>query len=150
MTAGTARWCRTVTEECFKWSNQRLVFGKKLTEQAVIRAKLARMMSLCEAMQAWLESITDQMCQMSYAQQSTELGGPIGLLKSFCTRCATEIAEQAVNIFGGRGLTQTGMGKVIEHFHRTYKFDSILGGTEEILMDLGVRQAMKKMPKAML
>lgn len=42
------------------------------------------------------------------------------------------------------------MGKVIEHFHRCYKFDAILGGTEEILADLGVRQAMKDMPKAML
>jgi len=55
-----------------------------------------------------------------------------------------------VNIFGGRGLTQGGMGKLVEQFHRTYKFDSVLGGTEEVLMDLGVRQAMKKMPKSML
>lgn len=35
-------------------------------------------------------------------------------------------------------------------FHRTYKFDAILGGAEEILTDLGVRQAVKAMPKAML
>jgi hypothetical protein len=42
------------------------------------------------------------------------------------------------------------MGKVIEQFHRTYKFDAILGGTEEILSDLGVRQALKQMPKARL
>lgn len=61
-----------------------------------------------------------------------------------------QVADDAVNIFGGRGITQSGMGKVIEHFHRCYKFDAILGGTEEILADLGVRQAMKDMPKAML
>jgi hypothetical protein len=42
------------------------------------------------------------------------------------------------------------MGSVIEMFHRTYKFDAILGGTEEILADLGVRQAVKNFPKAML
>lgn len=90
------------------------------------------------------------MCNMSYEQQSKNLGGPIGLLKSYSTRCAHEIADEAVNIFGGRGLTQTGMGRVVEEFHRTYKFDAILGGTEEILADLGVRQAMKQMPKAML
>jgi hypothetical protein len=42
------------------------------------------------------------------------------------------------------------MGRFVEQFHRTYKFDAILGGTEEILADLGVRQAMKFMPKAML
>jgi len=60
------------------------------------------------------------------------------------------VASEGVNIFGGRGLTQSGMGRVVEMFNRTYKFDAILGGTEEILGDLGVRQAMKFMPKAML
>lgn len=108
------------------------------------------MISHCEANQAWLESISYQMNNMSYDAQNKHLGGPIGLLKSFCTRSAHEIADEAVNIFGGRGITQTGMGKNIEMFHRTYKFDAILGGAEEILADLGVRQAMKQMPKAML
>lgn len=150
MVCMTARWCRTITTECLQFSTQRIVNGKPLTSLPVIRAKLARMISLCEAMQAWLESITDQMCQMSYAEQSDALGGPIGLLKSFCTQGAGEVASMAVNIFGGRGLTQGGMGKLVEQWHRTYKFDSVLGGTEEVLMDLGVRQAMKKMPKSML
>lgn len=44
-------------------------------------------------------------------------------------------------IFGGRGLTRSGMGKHIEMFRRTQKFDAILGGAEEVLYDLGVRQA---------
>ncbi len=108
------------------------------------------MISFTEASQSWLETITYQMNNLSYAQQSKLLGGPIGLLKSFATRCAHEIADDAVEVFGGRGLTQSGMGKVVEQFHRTYKFDAILGGTETILADLGVRQAMKMMPKAML
>lgn len=112
--------------------------------------RLAKMISHVEANQAWLESIAYQMSHMSYAQQSKLLGGPIGLLKSFSTRSAHEIADDAVNIFGGRGITQTGMGRVVEQFHRTYKFDAILGGTEEILADLGVRQAMKDFPKSML
>jgi hypothetical protein len=33
------------------------------------------------------------------------------------------------------------MGKHIEMFRRTQKFDAILGGAEEVLYDLGVRQA---------
>ncbi|KAH3947783.1 hypothetical protein HBI56_189110 [Parastagonospora nodorum] len=150
MACGVIRQSRTVVEECLKWCNQRMVFGKKLIEQPAIRQKLAKMISHVEANQAWLESIAYQMCHMSYQQQSTVLGGPIGLLKSFATRSAHEIADEAVNIFGGRGLTQTGMGRVVEQFHRTYKFDAILGGTEEILGDLGVRQAYKNFPKSML
>ncbi|EEH47518.1 uncharacterized protein PADG_03602 [Paracoccidioides brasiliensis Pb18] len=150
MACMVSRWNRTVVEECLKWANQRIVFGKPLINQPVIRQKLAKMISLTEASQSWLETITYQMCNMSYAQQTKHLGGPIGLLKSYATRCAHQIADDAVNIFGGRGITQTGMGRVVEQFHRTYKFDAILGGTEEILADLGVRQAIKQMPKAML
>jgi len=150
MACAVIRMSRLVTEECMKWSNQRLVFGKKLIEQPVIRQKLAKMIAHCEANQAWLENITYQMTLMSYKQQSTHLAGPIGLLKMFATRSAHEIADEAVQIFGGRALTQTGMGKIIEMFHRTYKFDAILGGAEEVLGDLGVRQALKNMPRSML
>ncbi len=39
------------------------------------------------------------------------------------------------------------MGKFVEQFQRTHKFDAILGGAEEVLGDLGVRQAMRSMPK---
>ena len=40
---------------------------------------------------------------------------PIGLLKMYATRCAQETATDAVQIFGGRGITKTGMGQYIEH-----------------------------------
>ena len=33
----------------------------------------------------------------------------------FITRSAQDIARDAVQIFGGRGITKTGMGKHIEH-----------------------------------
>ncbi|KAI0143864.1 acyl-CoA dehydrogenase NM domain-like protein [Hypoxylon sp. NC0597] len=150
MACATIRQCRTIVEECLKWSHQRLVFGKRLIEQPVIRQKLAKMIALVEANQSWLETITYQMNHMPYKQQSQHLGGPIGLLKMSITRAAHEIADEAVQIFGGRGLTQSGMGRVVEMFHRTYKFDAILGGSEEVLADLGVRQAMRQMPNAKL
>ncbi|KAL2269169.1 hypothetical protein VTJ83DRAFT_4015 [Remersonia thermophila] len=150
MCCGVIRNSRLVVEECLKWAHQRLVFGKRLIDQPVIRQKLAKMIALVESHQAWLEQITYQMCNMSYAEQSKHLGGPIALLKMSATRAAHEIADEAVQIWGGRGLTQTGMGRIIENFNRTYKFDAILGGAEEILGDLGVRQAMKFMPKAVL
>jgi alkylation response protein AidB-like acyl-CoA dehydrogenase len=94
--------------------------------------RLAKMIAHCESNQAWLENITYQMTLMPYKQQSAHLAGPIGLLKMFATRSAHEIADDAVQIFGGRGLTQTGMGKTVEMFHRTYKFDANLGGAEGI------------------
>ena len=42
---------------------------------------------------------------------------------------------------------RTGMGRFIEQYYRTVPFDAVLGGAEDVLGDLGVRQAMKQMPK---
>jgi len=39
MSCAVIRQSRLVTEECLKWSNQRIVFGKKLIEQPTIRQK---------------------------------------------------------------------------------------------------------------
>ncbi|RPB00229.1 acyl-CoA dehydrogenase NM domain-like protein [Choiromyces venosus 120613-1] len=150
MACASIRASRVVVEECLKWANQRKVFGKRLVDQPVIRGKLAKMISLVESGQSWLEAITYQMCNMTYQQQAKSLAGPIALLKNFITRAAHEIADESVQVFGGRGITKSGMGRVIENFHRTYKFDAVLGGSEEILGDLAVRQAFKNFPKSML
>ncbi|KAF7310095.1 Acyl-CoA dehydrogenase [Mycena indigotica] len=147
MTAATISSHRTIVEECLKWATQRKVFGKPLVSQAVIRSKLAAMISRVESAQAWIENITFQMMNMSHQQQSMLLAGQIALLKSFATRTAQETAKDAIQIFGGRGITLTGMGKYVERFHHTAIFDAILGGTEDVLDDLGVRQAIKVMPK---
>ena len=34
-----------------------------------------------------------------------------------------------------------------EQYHRTSPYDAILGGSEDVLGDLGIRQVIKKMPK---
>lgn len=44
-------------------------------------------------------------------------------------------------------ITKTGMGMAIERFQKTYKFGAILGGSEEIMADLGVKLALKRLPK---
>ncbi|KXS21857.1 acyl-CoA dehydrogenase NM domain-like protein [Gonapodya prolifera JEL478] len=141
---------RYVVAECIKWTNQRKVFGTPLISQPVIRQKLARMISNVEADCAWLEALTHQMMHMTYNQQAEHLAGPLGLLKFKVTRTAALVSDEAVQIFGGRGITRTGMGRVIEQFNRFYKLPSVYGGSEEIVADLGIRQAMKKMPNEKL
>jgi alkylation response protein AidB-like acyl-CoA dehydrogenase/predicted heme/steroid binding protein len=135
--------CRLQIADCFKWASQRMAFGKPLIEQPVLRNKLARMAGACESAYAMLENITYQMDVMSYAEQSQKLGGPIALLKFQATRTGTLIADEAVQMFGGRGITRTGMGINVERFNKTYKYASILGGSEEVLADLAIRQQMQ-------
>ncbi|KAH9926830.1 acyl-CoA dehydrogenase/oxidase [Amylocystis lapponica] len=147
MCCSSSRSQRLAVEECLKWVTQRKAFGKPLSSQAVIRNKLAQMITRVESAQSWLENITHQMNNMNYKQQAQSLAGPIALLKMYCTSSAQDTARDAVQIFGGRGITKTGMGRAIEHLHRVVPFDALLGGAEDVLADLGVRQALKGMPK---
>jgi hypothetical protein len=64
MCCASARSQRSIIEECLKWVNQRKVFGRPLSSQAVIRSKLAKMIERAESVQNWLENITYQMCKM--------------------------------------------------------------------------------------
>lgn len=137
---------RQIVQECFMWGQQRMVFGHILNNQPVIRQKLAKMIAAIEGQQAFLESITYQMHKMDYMTQALKLAGPIALLKYQCTRHATMISDEACQIFGGRAISKTGLGDGIEKFQRTFKFAAILGGSEEIMADLGIRQAMREYP----
>lgn len=142
----TLRLIRLVIEECFKWANQRKVFGKPLISQPVIRNKLAHMVAQLESVQSWLESITYQMNKMTYKEQTLQLAGPLALCKLQATRVSNFVNDEACQIFGGRAITRTGMGQVIERFQRSVKFAAILGGSEEIMADLGIRQSMRGFP----
>lgn len=81
MCCATIRSSRAVCEQLMLWISQRKVFGKPLTSQAVIRHKMANLLSLCEAAQNWLENVTYQMTKMSYDQQAIHLAGQVALLK---------------------------------------------------------------------
>mmetsp|Transcript_16259 Transcript_16259/g.28934 ORF Transcript_16259/g.28934 Transcript_16259/m.28934 type:complete len:511 (-) Transcript_16259:171-1703(-) len=143
---GVNRGSRLVVEECIKWAKQRKAFNKALVEQPVIRNKLAHMVSQVEAVQNWLESVTYQMNNMSFAEQQKHLAGPIALLKLLSTRVSEYVLDEACQVFGGRAITRTGMGQIVERYMRGTKFGAILGGSEEIMADLGIRQAMKNYP----
>jgi len=75
---------------------------------------------------------------MSYSDQSKLLAGPMALLKTFLSVSGQQISDDCVQIFGGRGITVGGMGALINQHQSSYKFDSILGGSEEVLGKLSL------------
>eukprot|EP00301_Raphidiophrys_heterophryoidea_P011592 c17733_g1_i1.p1 GENE.c17733_g1_i1~~c17733_g1_i1.p1 ORF type:complete len:531 (+),score=158.27 c17733_g1_i1:43-1593(+) len=141
------REMRLILEECLKWTSQRKVFGNALNAQPVVRNKLARMITTVESTQSWLDAITNQMNVMSFEDQQKHLAGPIALLKYTTTRGMLTVCDDASQLFGGRAISRTGMGQVVERLARAQKFGAILGGSEEVMADLGVRQALKYMPE---
>jgi len=143
---GINMFARRITEESFKWAHQRKVFGKPLIEQPVIRQKLAFMISRVEAIGNWLENLTYQMQHIPPAEDF-KIAGPIALLKQHSTICVYEVSDNACQVFGGRSITRTGMGQIVERIQRSVKFGAILGGSEEIMSDLAIRMTMKAFPK---
>jgi hypothetical protein len=85
MICSSARSQRFIVEECLKWTTQRKVFGKPLHSQAVIRSKLAAMISRVESVQNWLESITYQMNNM------------VRVLYCFPCLCEIDLRPRAIN-----------------------------------------------------
>ena len=141
-------FARISVSECYKWAIQRKAFGKRLVDQPVIRYKLAEMSAIVECLEAWLESVTFQMDSMTPMEQFENLSSTIALMKFQTGKFGWKLADNAAQIFGGRSVTRTGMGRLIEEFKNETKLTSITGGSEEVLADLAVRQVVAQCKKA--
>eukprot|EP01117_Protostelium_nocturnum_P001016 TRINITY_DN11339_c0_g1_i1.p1 TRINITY_DN11339_c0_g1~~TRINITY_DN11339_c0_g1_i1.p1 ORF type:complete len:567 (-),score=223.66 TRINITY_DN11339_c0_g1_i1:63-1739(-) len=138
------RFSRVCYEESFLYAHKRKAFGKRLIDQPVIRNKLAHMAREIEATQSWLETITYQMCKLSHKESVSSLGGATALLKAQSTTTFELCAREATQIFGGLAYTRGGQAEKVERLYREVRAYSIPGGSEEIMLDLGVRQAQKQ------
>jgi len=139
----TNRFSRVCLEEALRFANKRKTFGKTLIQHPVIRWKIAEMARLTEATHAWLEQITYQMNTMGKMEASLKLGGHTALLKVQCTKVFEYCAREAAQVFGGLGYTRGGQGEKVERLNREVRAMAVPGGSEEIMLDLGVRQASK-------
>lgn len=135
------RFSRVCYEESFKYANKRKTFGKKLIEHPVIRLKLAHMARQVEATHNWLENLIYQCAAMGETEAMLRLGGAIAGLKAQSTTTFEFCAREAVQIFGGIGYTKGGQGAKVERLYRDVRGYAIPGGSEEIMLDLSIRQA---------
>ena len=60
------------------------------------------------------------------------------------TRVFELCAREAAQIFGGASYVRGGQGEKVERLYREVRAYAIPGGSEEIMLDLAVRQAMKE------
>ena len=149
LTIQASRFARVCLEESFKYAMKRKTFGKPLVEHPVIRWKLAEMARQVECTQAQLETLTYQMCTMTKAEQNAHLAGDCALIKAHATKVFEYCAREAAQIFGGNSYIRGGsQGERVERLYREVRAYAIPGGSEEVLLDLGVRQAMKAATKA--
>ena len=132
------RFARVCLEDAIKYARVRKTFGKRLADQPVIRAKIAEMARVVESTHALIEQIA---YQMTMKVDDKLLGGPIALVKVQATKTMDFCAREASQVLGGASCIRGGHGERIERLYREVRQNAIAGGSEEILLDLAMRQA---------
>ena len=137
------RFSRVCFEESVKYANKRKTFGQKLINHPVIRMKLAHMARQIEASYAWLENLVYQCQKMGETEAMLRLGGAIAGLKAQATTTFEFCTKEAAQIFGGLAYSRGGQGAKVERLYRDTLAYKIPGGSEEIMLDLSIRQSMR-------
>lgn len=137
------RFSRVCYEESMKYAHKRKTFGKKLIDHPVIRLKLAHMARQIEASAAWCDNLIFQCERMGETQAMLTLGGAIAGLKAQSTTTFEFCAREASQIFGGLSYSRGGQGAKVERLYRDVRAYAIPGGSEEIMLDLSIRQALR-------
>ncbi|KAK4151059.1 mitochondrial long-chain specific acyl-CoA dehydrogenase [Chaetomidium leptoderma] len=140
---GATRQARVALSAAFEYVLKREAFGKPLVEQPVVRHRLAKAGALLESLTAWVEQFAFMMTKLPHHQADIMLGGPTALLKAHAGMVFKECADTAVLLFGGNGYTKTGQGQLVEMLYREVMGMRIPGGSEDVLLDLAVRQLVK-------
>ncbi|KAI5779337.1 acyl-CoA dehydrogenase/oxidase, partial [Geopyxis carbonaria] len=140
---GAARQSRVAVAAAFEYVLKREAFGKPLIEQAVVRHRLAKVGAMVEAQWAWVEQLSYMMSRMPKRAADAELGGLTALVKASAGRVLSECAQCSALLFGGNGLTRTGQGEVVEKIYREVMGVRVPGGSEDVMLDLGIRELVK-------
>ena len=131
LAASATGFSRVCLEEAIAWARQRIVFGKPLMHQQVIRHKLVDMAMRINATQAYLEILAWRI------QNGDSPIADIAMLKNQATQTMAFCASEAVQIHGGMGFMR---GTKVERIYREVKVNAIGGGAEEIMKELASRQ----------
>ena len=169
ITCAVTRQARVALSTAFKYCMNREAFGKTLMDQPVVRHRLAKAAAELESLQAWVETFLYQLNLMSKEDADRELGGLTALAKAKAGMVFSECAQVAVLLFGGNGYTRTGQGEIVESMlafesdalperkwvllltclrnflgiYRDVFGARIPGGSEDVMLDLSVRQLVK-------
>jgi alkylation response protein AidB-like acyl-CoA dehydrogenase len=132
------RFSRVCIEESVRYGRKRKTFGQPLMQHQVIRHKIAEMAMRVESLHALAEQTTYQMQHGATA----DLARQCALLKVHGSKTFEFCAREASQIFGGASFVEgEGQGATVERLYREVRGTAIPGGSEEIMLDLAMRQA---------
>merc|ERR1719409_1663204 len=135
---GSLRAARLCLEHAISYARERKTFGKKLSDSQVIRHKFAQMARRVEAAQCVVDALAFSMVN---GAGPAEIGGPMALAKVESTQAHEYCAREASQVLGGASFLRQGKGQLVERLVREVRVTVVGGGSEEILLDLAMRQS---------
>jgi alkylation response protein AidB-like acyl-CoA dehydrogenase len=126
--SGVAAMALGIIEECLqlsvRYAKDRVQFGKSIGEFQLIQDKLARM----EVARMNVQNLVFRVMEMGAAGRGMSLA-EASAMKLYSARAATEVALEAVQLFGGNGYMSEFR---VEQLARDAKVLQIYAGTDEI------------------
>ena len=140
LATASLRLARVCAEDAYNYACERKTFGKRLIDHHAVRAKIAAFGLLIEPAHAFLEQLVYIIETARTTGQEVNVGGMTALLKVMSTRALEQVCREAQQIMGGAGYNKAGKGARIEQISRDVRVHVVGGGSEEIMLDLAVRQ----------
>ncbi|HEU4563081.1 MAG TPA: acyl-CoA dehydrogenase family protein, partial [Gemmatimonadaceae bacterium] len=122
--AAALGFARRALDEALRWACERTVFGQRLAEHQLTRARIADMATAIDA----------SALLVYRAAWARDAGAPrvtreAAMAKMFATEAAQRVIDDAVQLFGGRGVVR---GAAVERLYREIRALRIYEGTTEI------------------
>jgi alkylation response protein AidB-like acyl-CoA dehydrogenase len=140
LACASLRLARVCAQDAYTYACERETFGRPLIEHAPIRSKIASFGLLIEPVHSFLEQLTFIVESARCSTKDVNVGGMTALLKVMSTRCLEKVCREAQQILGGAAYSKSGKGARIEQISRDVRVYVVGGGSEEIMLDLALRQ----------
>lgn len=138
---GAVCFARVCVEEAVRYARTRKTFGKRLIDHQVIRHKIADMSRTVMSAYGYMTHVAYCMDKDPLGFKDKSIARNVALFKVTSTQCLEFCAREASQVFGGRSYVRGGRGGKVERIYRDVRAYAIYGGSEEIMLDLAMRQA---------
>jgi alkylation response protein AidB-like acyl-CoA dehydrogenase len=123
-------------ERALEYAQEREQFGRSISDFQAIQHKLADMHTRTEAAR-----MLTYKSAWSVDHESQSLTALASMAKEFASRVATDVADEAVQVYGGSGFVND---YDVERFYRDAKITQIYEGTTEIQKNIIARELLGK------
>lgn len=122
---------RAAFEEAYRYAKERIQGGKPLIEHHMIKMKLYKMFERIETSRYYSRKVLEHVWDRVFKKKTYDASVAHALsAQVYCTNSAYEVAHEALQIFGGYGLTKEFL---VEKLYRDARCSLIMDGVNEIL-----------------